>query len=223
MLQNGHYLVYVPTYSNIFLMKIVYNNSNGAVEIQTYSTAAFYGISSYSIPDHQPWSLPATGTVPVYYVPNTGIQQIFGFTGGYYPALSVGGGVGGGVVLNNASEAAVGFLSNTVHSIRPSYSIVYYKPNNSRFSAQGGVSSSDLTLRVKYDSITTTASTFTKVFGAEVGSAVSYGVPSQAYTVKDKIGYPSTKTPVIDKYTGELKCKSHGNRTGYCMSEQINS
>ena len=210
MMQNGHYLVYNATYSNIFLMKIVYNNSNGAVEIQTYSTTMFYNNGNYSVPRGQSWVL-SDGKVPVYYVPDTGIQGVFGFTSGYYPALNSGS-------LNNSSTSAVGFLSNTGHTLYPSYSIMHYKPSNNRFAVQGGVSSGDMTQRLKYEAITTTASTFTKVFGSQVGSAMAYGISDQAYTVKDKAGYPLTKTPVIDKYTGELKCRVNGRLTGRCAT-----
>ena len=211
MLKNGHYLVYNPSNANVFLMKIVYNNSNNAIEIQTYSTSGFYGNTSYSVPPNQTWSIPSTGTIPVYWIPQTGIQNAIGFVSGYYPTLNAG-------ALQQTSSSPIGFLSNTAHSLYPSYSLVYYKPSNKRFAVQGGVSSGDMTQRIKYDAITTTASTFTKLYGAQVANAMAYGVADNAYTVKDKIGYPITKTPVIDKYTGALRCLQNARRSGYCAS-----
>jgi hypothetical protein len=72
-----------------------------------------------------------------------------------------------------------------------------------------------MTQRLKYETITTNGATFARIYGSQVGNAMAYGVSDQAYTVKDKIGFPLTKTPVIDKYTGELKCRING-RFGRC-------
>jgi hypothetical protein len=83
---------------------------------------------------------------------------------------------------------------------------VYYKPNNPQFSQQGAVSSSSLTTRLKYDTVTNNAYLYKKSpLGSSVANALSYGVSEQGYTSKDKIGYPNKKTPVIDKYTGRIK------------------
>jgi hypothetical protein len=214
MYVNGHYLVYTPTGSSVFLMKIVYNNENGAIEIQTQPTSLFYGNSSYIVPTGQTWTLSATSRVPIYFIPATGIQSVIGFSTGYYPELDASGGL-----TNSARTSAVGFLSNTSHSLRPNYSTMYYKPSNPKFATQGGVSSSDLVQRVKYQTIVNNGATFTKVFGAQVGNAMSYGVLDQAFTVKAKLGYPIKKTPIIDKYTGELKCRENGRLSGKCASD----
>ena len=83
---------------------------------------------------------------------------------------------------------------------------VYFKPNNPQFSQQGAVSSSSLTNRVKYDSVTNNAYLYKKSpLGSSVGNALAYGVSEQGYTLKDRIGYPRKRTPVADKYTGQLK------------------
>jgi hypothetical protein len=84
---------------------------------------------------------------------------------------------------------------------------IYYKPNNSQFAQQGGVSSSSLTNRIKYDNINKVSyQTSNTRLGNSVANAFAYGVSENPYTLKDKIGYPNIKTPIIDKYTGELKC-----------------
>lgn len=77
---------------------------------------------------------------------------------------------------------------------------VYYKPNNSQFAQEGGVSSSARLARLKYDTITTNGAAFTRAYGSSVGNAMAYGRDSETYTVKDKIGYPNTPTPVFSKY-----------------------
>jgi hypothetical protein len=211
MQRNGHYLVYAPTNSSTFLMRIVYNNASGAVEIQSYSTALFYGNTSYRIPVNQLWVLPATAKVPVYKIPSTGIQGVLGFAEGYYPALNSG-------ALQNTRDSSVGFLSNMQHALYPSYSVMYYKPSNNRFAHQGGVSSGDMTQRLKYETITNNAAVFAKNYGSQVGNAMAYGVSDQPYTINDKIGFPLTKTPIIDKYTGEIRCRTSGRSVGRCLS-----
>jgi hypothetical protein len=212
MYSNGHYFVYNYTHEKVFLMKIIYNSSNGGVEIQAFSRATVANTASYSVPRGVTWSRPASDTVPVYYIPNTGIQSIVGFRTGYYPDLSANS-------ANNLRSISYGAISNMSHTIYPSYSITYYKPSNSRFGTQGGVSSSDMTTRLKYETITTNAYNTGAAMGAQVGSAMSYGVSDHVYSFKDKLGYPAKKTPVIDPYTGAVRCILNGRLTGYCESD----
>jgi hypothetical protein len=88
------------------------------------------------------------------------------------------------------------------------YTPVIYKPNNSQFAQQGGVSSSALTARVKYDTITTTGSSYYKPFGSHVANALAYGGPDTGYTIKNRIGFPSAKIPIFSKYDGSMQCAS---------------
>jgi len=82
-----------------------------------------------------------------------------------------------------------------------------YKPNNYKFAQEGGVSSSTRTLRLNYNTITTNGGLFTKAYGAQVGTALSYGVSSEAYTEKDKIGVPAPCIPKFSRYSdGFQKC-----------------
>tara|TARA_Y200000002_G_scaffold248024_1_gene205380 strand:- start:8853 stop:9731 length:879 start_codon:yes stop_codon:yes gene_type:complete len=82
---------------------------------------------------------------------------------------------------------------------------VYYKPSNYLFANQGAVTSSDLILRKKYNSITNSAVLYRNAVGQSVGNALAYGVPLGGYTVKDKIGFPLKKTPTFSKHTDEMK------------------
>lgn len=74
------------------------------------------------------------------------------------------------------------------------------KPNNYKFAQQGGVSSSGRTLRLNYNTITTTGGIYSKAYGSQVGNALAYGQSSDAYTVKDKIG---VLMPCIPKFSKE--------------------
>jgi len=66
-----------------------------------------------------------------------------------------------------------------------------FKPNNYKYSQDGGVSSSARTSRLNYNIITTNGGLYTKAFGSEVGNALAYGASSDAYTIKQKIGFPA--------------------------------
>jgi len=212
MFNNSHYFVYNNTHSKHFLMKIIYNNTNNCVEIQTFSTASVPA-SNFSLPIDCPWTRPVVDVVPVYYIPSVGIGKVIGFSNGFYPDVDADANAN-----HTVNGSAYGALSNLPHSIYPSYSITYYKPSNNRFATQGGVSSSDMTQRVKYETISRNGLAFSTALGSQVGSAMSYGVSDHVYTIKDKIGYPSTKTPVIDKYSGKMKCFANGRLTGRCAS-----
>jgi hypothetical protein len=90
---------------------------------------------------------------------------------------------------------------------------VVYKPNNPLFAQQGGASASAQIARRKYDTITKNGLLYTKSYGNQVGNALAYGSESDKYTIKDKIGFPNIRTPIISKY-GTTVCA-----TGPCSIE----
>ena len=102
--------------------------------------------------------------------------------------------------LSNAYSA--NGTPNCNGNIRPT---VYYKPNNSDFAQQGGVTSSSHITRIKYNSITRSSNIYRKALGLSVANALAYGVSESGYTIKDIIGYPNKKTPVFNKYSVSQK------------------
>jgi len=98
------------------------------------------------------------------------------------------------------------YSSNTVSYCEdPSHNFfeVYYKPNNAKYSSQGAVSSSSQLLRRKYDTITDVGNKMRTAFGNQTANALAYGTSYNGYTIKDKMGYPNTCTPII-KTTGSI-------------------
>jgi hypothetical protein len=89
------------------------------------------------------------------------------------------------------------FLSPNSPLIGQSFAPIYYKPNNPQFAQQGAVTASSLIARKKYDSITNSTANYRNAYGLQVANALAYGVPENGYTIKDKIGYPNKKTPVV--------------------------
>ena len=87
-------------------------------------------------------------------------------------------------------------------------SVVHYKPNNPQFAQQGAVSSSTLTSRIVYDTVSSNTMKFRTSYGNAVANAMAYNVFDKVYTIKDKIGYPMPKTPIFNKYTNTMSCKT---------------
>ena len=195
MIENGHYYINLTTGSKVCLLKIIYNDYSKKIELQTFSTTGFNN-QNYVTPNNNASHWPNT-LVPQFNILANEFQNLIGFSSGVYP-------------ISNIYGINVGILSNMGFTLTPSYSIVTYKPNNSRFGQQGGASSSSLVARKKYDTITNVASSYNNVYGSEVANAMSYGVSEQVYTLKSKIGYPTRKTPIISRITGEMTCKQTG-------------
>ena len=98
------------------------------------------------------------------------------------------------------------FVVSDVHFAPPTE-----KLNNRRFHQQGAASAGDLVARKKLEEINTAASNTKDAFGPETADALAYGIADQVYTKKDKLGFPSTLTPVISKYSGEIQAKCRGS------------
>jgi hypothetical protein len=111
------------------------------------------------------------------------------------------------VYASNISAHCAG-NPQTYDPLQTSYVPVYYKPSNTRFAEQGGVSSSTRLLRLKYDTITDAGSKLRTTFGKQTASALAYSTTdSSLYSLKSKTGYPNKKTPIINPYSGNLqKC-----------------
>ena len=191
---NNHYYISKSYNTNEYLLNIIYNNVENKVELQCFSNILVNNANNYSVPSGGTAIPTAPYKIPVFYFPTD--NNVFGFTQGFYPPLET--------TLTNTSVVPVGILSNISHSAYPLYDIMHYKPSNTRFATQGGVSSSDRITRVKYEAITQSAASYRGVYGAGVANAMAYGVPGNIYTIKDKYGYPNKKTPVFCKPYGPV-------------------
>ena len=173
------------------------NFSHIRIDIDTFPP------SNFTIPtdssNHQTWDLPGTGTgvnkFPQIIISNNEMKKALGFTEASYPSSQV----------NTNNEIVQSSTSLSTPSIQPLYTKLYYKPNNPQFAQQGAVSAGDLITRKKYNSITNSTAEYRNAFGNHVANALAYGVPSNGYTIKDKLGYPMKKTPTFNKYNSEMK------------------
>ena len=82
---------------------------------------------------------------------------------------------------------------------------VIYKPSNNEFACDGGVSSSSLILRKKYNTITTNANKYLSSYGPSVSNAMQYGISDSIFTYKNKFAFPIKKTPISKKNTDTMQ------------------
>lgn len=205
MINNGHYYVQNDSNTKVFLMNISYNNSYNKVELQTkIANTTLFSVGNYTIsylwstnvghifPGGTSWTTPITSKSPRLLFNNTTLANIIGFSSSTsYPTTL-------------AVSANQDFLSQTTPLIGKSFSPIFYKPNNPQFAQQGAVTASSLIARKRYDSITDSTINYRSAYGLEVANALAYGVPESGYTIKDKIGYPNKKTPIVSS-TGQYK------------------
>ena len=208
MFANLHYFIKNPAGSNTefysdnisYALNIGYNNNTNVIELQSYRVdATVFPSSNYIVPTDgngsTTWAvLPSSGLYPQFVIADNIFKSAIGFNAASYPSTNA-----------TSTDIYKVFTSSFTPGIQPLYVKLYYKPNNPQFAQQGGVNSSDLITRKKYNSITNSSASYRTAFGGAVANALAYGVPSNGYTVKDKIGYPMKKTPTFSKYSDEMK------------------
>ena len=173
-----------------FLFNFTYDNINNIVILQIVDFTKYVNTTTNTLNSNYSVRLGTTLTInntsPSIIIPDTNFKNIIGFSSGTYSAPSQS--------------------SNIQPHITTNYVKMNYKPNNSQFAVQGAVSGSNFILRKKYDTITDVASKLQSAYGSATANALAYGVPGNQYTLKDKIGYPYKKTPLITKYSNDGGC-----------------
>uniref|UniRef100_A0A6C0JMB1 Uncharacterized protein n=1 Tax=viral metagenome TaxID=1070528 RepID=A0A6C0JMB1_9ZZZZ len=205
MALNRHYYISLSSNTNVFLLNIGYNDIKNVVEFQVSpSNTDIYPNTKFSIPITAVWTTPTVPNtvVPGFRITNNDLQNAFGFVAGDYPAIPIPTSPFVAGIQNPLTKQV--FVSSFPPKLNPAFVKIYYKPSNPQFAKQGGVSSSEVTLRMKYDSITNSTAVYRNAIGISVGNALAYGVPEAGYTVKDKMGYPLPKYPKFTK-TGEYR------------------
>ena len=191
MTYNTHYFINNDSGSNDYLLTMAYDDLNKVVFLNTTSSEIYlqnisdstYSIAQITLDD---WGNVTDPSNVAFIIQNNGFQNIVGFSTGTYSAVTQS--------------------SNITPNIKQNYVTMNYKPNNPQFGQQGAVSSSTLVSRKRYDTITDVGAKMKAPYGSATANALAYGVTDHQYTIKDKIGYPVKKTPVISKYSGEIKC-----------------
>lgn len=199
MIINEHYFIDTRNETKHFFIKFVFNSNTRLVELQVEPISQTIidnlGLVQPTIETNtgtRPpvWNVPTSTQIPIVEIIDNSFKTIIGFNAGLYPPA------------NTTTSYIISSTSDPL--IKPRYNRVYYKPSNHQYAEQGAVSSSSRITRLKYNAITNVASTYRNAFGLHVSNALAYGVPSNGYTIKDKIGYPLPNTPIFTS-TGEQR------------------
>jgi len=196
MISNTHYYTNPTNLIKVTLLNLGYDKSSGTLTITAKSRQDILSYTAGGV-----WTTPVN--CPQLVLPIS-LQNAYGLTAGVYPSI------------NTTASTTFGTVKSP--ALAPSYVPVYYKPSNYQYAEQGGVSSSSRTLRIKYNSIMTTAGR-TAPYNMALANSVAYDVPVPDYpnTVKDKIGYKLTATPVVKEFGDNTKldrCKKFIYRPG---------
>lgn len=184
-----HYYALLDSTRREYLLHLEYNAHTKFVSIiSTANTLARFPNTKYII--NQPWQTIYNRTPQLRVTLD--IENCLGFPTGTYPDTGI----------SSVDQTIVGTITAGITS---SYVPIYYKPNNPQFGVQGAVSSGDVIARKKYDTITRVGDSFRTPFGSQTANAVAYGSSMYGYTIKDKYGYPTKKTPTFSKYSAEMK------------------
>jgi len=189
MYNNTHYYIQSNNGTIFYLLNFAYNTFSNTVELQSFIIPE----SGYQKGGR--WNQVDGITNAQIIVPNTHFQGVIGFSEGTYP------------IQNTHNTQTIVIESTLTSGLEPIYVPVIYKPNNSQYAQQGGVSSSTRIARLKYDTITTVGATYRSAYGSQVANELAYGVAptDAAYTLKTALGYPLKCTPKFDTYTGKYK------------------
>jgi hypothetical protein len=155
----------------------------GRIELQSLATSNF---PSNQFDKGGAWS--TTQDVAQFIILNNALPKALGISAASYPDT------------NGVSTSQI-FDAPNAGTLIPPYVQLFYKPSNPQFSVNGGVSSSTRLARLKYDTITNGGFANRQAYGSAVANALAYSVmiPGyNAYTLKDRIGYPNTLIPKIN-------------------------
>lgn len=196
MISNMHYYANPTTVVKTTLLNLGYDVSRGTLTITAQSRLSYASYVAGGV-----WTLSVN--CPQLVLPGS-LQGAFGLAAGTYPVGS--------------TTASTVYGTVKASALCPPYVPVYYKPSNYQYAEQGGVSSSSRTLRVKYNNIMTTAGRMAP-YNMALANSVAYDVPVPDYsnTVKDKVGYGITATPVVKEFGDNTKldrCKKFIYRRG---------
>lgn len=200
MTQNGTFILAVPSYVPYYIVNFAYDNVMNKVLLQCFNLKLFVNAIYYdggNLPSGNPTTRISNLQISANFLSKfiftpTGLGSVIGFSPGTYAP--------------NPEIA-----SNQPPIITSQYLPVYYKPNNKQFGVQGAVSSAEVTLRRKYNTITNVGARFRTTLGNNVGNAMAYGVSEDPYTIKDQLGYPLAKTPKFTT-TGQMRCVQDGQK-----------
>ena len=194
--------------SFVYLLDIEYNLTTNKIEFRTFlSNTTIFPVNLYKPGEEGTDQIPTVfiGTFSPYFIIPQSLSNAFGIDAGIYPIScrtpDPTQATNQSAVFNNSGGAVTMVVSSSSFTPGlnpPPFLTSYYKPNNPQFAQQGAVTASSLITRVKYNNITSNSLKYQSVLGSTVANAMAYsGDLSMPYTLKSKMGYPQSNTPVF--------------------------
>lgn len=206
---NKHYLI--DSYANnskVHFMKFVYDVASDRIQIQctgitleTYTPERYYQWTSYLITVN--WAIPVQPAFPNIILLDNVFLDAIGFEiSGYYPPET----------FETTSDKY--FTNGSISpKMKTRFQPVHYKPNNTAFATQGGVTASSFITRVRYNTITNHTTNYTTPLGKADANALAYNIPSPGYSYKYNLGYSANCVPTV-KNDIMQNCEKSDNKGG---------
>jgi hypothetical protein len=184
---NKHYLIDKYRYnSKKHFFKFIYDSATDRIQLHCDA------ISSYLYPSNRfvfwtsflvavDWQVPAQPTIPQINILNNEFTNMIGFASGSYPPL-------------NTTEVTKYYIfGKNQPLIKSRYNPIYYKPRDV-------VSASSVVSRLRRETITENATSYTTPLGRSVASALAYNIPAPGYSYKYIVGYSDDCSQEKDKF-----------------------
>jgi hypothetical protein len=222
LISNGHYIVETATSNKVMPFKFVFDNLSNRIQLQILAIGQTNFPSARYSPGSASWTIPTYAVVPVVNIPAT-FSATIGFDVAKYPLEELSGyqnnvlqGTGVSSPSGNTyvNSTILSYQGTSAPGVSTRYVPVYYKPSNSKFGVQGSVDAGERIARLKFDTITKAGASYSAPFGRQTANALAYGTPGPGYTIKDKIGYPIPKVPIVTKQGVYLTCPDYSTRGG---------
>ena len=199
-------------------MKFAYDSASDRIQIQCsgmnstlYSSNRYSPWTSYLI--KVDWQIPEYTLVPNIILLDNIFLNVIGFeTPGYYPSEKINpvtftqpDTIANPINNKYNSHDKYFILGSKKPAIGTRFSPVFYKPSNSVFATQGGVSASSIVTRLRYETITKATTNYTTPLGKAVANALAYNVPAPGYSYKYAVGYSASCVPEIDKFSKMMR------------------
>lgn len=127
MIQNGHYLINTSSGDFVYLLEMVINQSQYAVQINNYVISSTLATTNgWSLPSTPLWQLPTALILPYITIPaNNEFGLLIGYTAGQYPAGTITG-LQPNQVQTPAFTSAQSELSDLSPQITPYSSVLVF-------------------------------------------------------------------------------------------------
>ena len=221
--KNKHYLIdFQSNATKVYCMKFVYDIASNTIQIQCigidstiFSSDRYSPWTSYLT--KVDWDVPEYTTIPNIILLDNIFPEAIGFESpGYFPPAKINVDPPHAQPAEpdeNASPANNAYIGKDKYYVNGSktpkmttrFVPVYYKPSNVAFATQGGVNSSSVVTRLKYETITNATTAYTTSLGKSVGIALAYNIPAPGYSQKYVLGYPAKCVPIANKAKNEMQ------------------